>query len=588
MSEITACGLDCYDACCILVKEGKLSGDTSHPTGNGALCAVLNKYMHETLRITKPMLDGKEVSMEEALSAVSAALKVENSLLWRGSGNVGVMQEVSDLLMEQIGGTLTKGSLCDGAGAAGIEEGRGVNRTLPLEQIEKSEVVVVWGRNITVTNSHMMPYLEGKKLVVIDPVRTKVAKKADLFFQIAPDTDHDLALILLQFILLQESENKEWLDKFAPNYMELYDPGRVQSIKALLQHIDIDLDDLETLFNCLHNRKVVFLVGAGVQKYSTGSHTLQAIDSLAAILGLFGHEGCGVSYLGDSKLGFENLFKSNCKRVSKVDTPFSDFNTVLVQGGNPAESMPNSNRVRKELERVENLIYFGLHENETSKMARIVIPAKSFLEKEDVRLSYGHQYVTPMKKVVDSEVAISEYDFTKAMFETLGLDGLESEEYYINAWLSQCKEVNGELVSPSYQAVPYREGFGKDGNEEFSFIEGYNDNLINYRKQSENRSNDETFWLISPKACGTINTQFKRDSRIGLNPLLGYKDGEKVKVSSEYGEYIFEVECSEDLRSDIALITGNIIGVNFLTPSVISEEGENACYQEVKISIERV
>jgi hypothetical protein len=165
---------------------------------------------------------------------------------------------------------------------------------------------------------------------------------------------------------------------------------------------------------------------------------------------------------------------------------------------------------------------------------------------------------------------------------------LESEEYYINAWLSQCKEVNGEWVSPAYESVPYSEGFGEDGNEKFSFIEGYNDKLIKSSKQSENRSKDETLWLISPKARGTINTQFKRVSTIGLNPLLGYKDGEKVKVSSEYGEFIFEVECSKDLRSDISLITGNTIGVNFLTPPVISKEGESACYQEVKVSIERV
>ena len=550
--------------------------------------------MDETPRITKPIVDGREVSMEEALTATAAILKANNSLLWRGSGNVGVMQEVSDLLMEQTGGILTKGSLCDGAGAAGIEEGRGVNKTLPLEQIEKSEVVVVWGRNITVTNAHMMPYLEGKKLVVIDPVRTEIAKKADLFLQIAPGTDYYVALMLSRLILMEDREVKVRMDEFAPEYEDLYDFSREHHTKAILQDMEIDLDDLGRLLNYLYNRKVVFLIGVGVQKYTTGSYALHAIDSLAANLGMFGREGCGVSYLGDSKLGFENPFKTSCKRVSKVDTAFSDFDTVLVQGGNPAESMPDSNRVRKELEGVDNLIYFGLHENETSKMARIIIPAKSFLEKEDVRLSYGHQYVTPMKKVVDSEVGISEYDFTKAMFETLGLNGLESEEYYINTWLSQCKEMNGELVSPVYEAVPYSEGFGADGDDAFKFIKDHSDNFINtkritkYRKQRKNKSEAEMLWLVSPKSRGTINTQFKRDSRIRLNPVLGFKDGEKVKACSEYGEYLFEVKCSEDLRTDIALITSNTVGLNFLTPSVISEEGESACYQEVKISIERV
>ena len=131
----TACGLDCYDACKIIVEEGdlKINGDASHPAGNGALCALLNKYMLETPRIEKPRVNGVEVSMEVALAALAEAFKADKSLLWRGSGNFGVMQEVSNLFMEKIEGSLTKGSLCDASGDAGIVEGRGVNRTLPLE-----------------------------------------------------------------------------------------------------------------------------------------------------------------------------------------------------------------------------------------------------------------------------------------------------------------------------------------------------------------------------------------------------------------------------------------------------------------------
>ncbi len=594
MVEKTACGLDCYDACNILLEEGKRKGDKDHPAGNGALCAVLNKYMDETERIAVPRIDGKEVSMEEALAATAKAFKEEKSLLWRGSGNVGVMQEITDLFMEQIGGSLTKGSLCDGAGAAGIEEGRGVNRTLPLEQIEKAEVIVVWGRNITVTNSHLMPYLEGKKLIVIDPVKTEIAKKADIFLQITPRTDYYVAIMLARFIFMEDSEDKEWMEEFAPGFEDFYDYTREHRIKAILEYINMDLGDFGRVLNYLRDRKVVFLVGTGVQKYSTGSYTLHAIDSLAAVLGLFGREGCGVSYLGESRLGFENPFKTTCKRVRKVDTEFSSFDTVLVQGGNPAESMPDTNRVKDELEGVKNLIYFGLHENETSKLAKIVIPAKTFFEKEDVRLSYGHQYVTPMKKMSDSDIGISEYDFTKYLFDTFDFSGLEGEEYYVNAWLSQCKNHNSQLVSPAFEELPYHEGFGEDSDDEFTFIEDYSDDFINtkrfnkYRKQSKDKPKDETLWLITPKSFKSIGTQFVRDNRVQLNPILGFQDGEKVKVSSAHGEYLFEVKCSECLREDTAVITSNTVGVNYLTPSIISEEGENACYQEVKVRVERV
>jgi len=592
----TACGLDCYDACSIIVEDDsfKIKGDASHPAGNGALCALLNKYMFETPRIEKPRIDGVEVSMDEALEAVAEAFKTDRSLLWRGSGNFGVMQEVTNLFMEKIEGSLTTGSLCDGAGDAGIVRGRGVNRTLPLEQIEKAEVVVVWGRNVTVTNSHIMPYLEGKKIVVIDPVRTAIAKKADFFLQIAPRTDYYVAIMLARFIFMEDSEDKEWMDEFASEYEDFYDYTREHRIKAILEYIGVDLGDMGRMLNYLRNRKVVFLVGNGVQKYSTGSYVLHAIDSLAATLGLFGQEGCGVSYLGDSKLGFDNPFSVECNRVPKAITNFSDFETVLVQGGNPAASMPDSNRVKKELEGVKNLIYFGLYENETSQQAKVVIPAKNFFEKEDVRLSYGHQYVEKMNKVVNSEIGISEYDFTKYLFDAFGFAGFQEELYYINAWMHQCAKEGENLVSAGYEEMPYTDGFGEESNDEFEFIDEYDDDFINtkrfrkYRKISKNKKEDEIFWLLSPKSKKSLNTQFIRDDKVQLHPELGYSEGERVQISSAHGEHGFTVKHNTDLRLDCVLITNNTVGINYLTPAILSEEGENACYQEVKIEIKRI
>ena len=593
----TACGLDCYDACSIVVEEGedfKIKGDVDHPVGNGALCSHLNKHIFETPRIEKPRVDGKEVSMQEAMNAVSEAFKAKSSLLWRGSGNFGVMQEVTNLFMEKIGGTLTGGSLCDGAGDAGIELGRGVNRNLPLEEIAKADTIVVWGRNLTVTNAHIIPFIEGKKLVVIDPVKTAIAKRADLHLQIQPRTDYYVAIMLARFIFMEDSEDTEWMEEFAPEYEDFYDYTREHRIKAILAYIGVTLGDMGNMLEYLRDQKVVFLVGNGVQKYSVGSYTLHAIDSLAATVGLFGKEGCGVSYLSNSKLGLKNPFDVKCDRVPKATTKFSEFNTVLVQGGNPVESMPDSNRVKKELKGVENLIYFGLYENETSKMAKIVIPAKNFFEKEDVRLSYGHQYVQRMNKVLESKIGISEYDFTKILFDAFGFEGLKSEEDYIDFWLQQCDKEGEHYLSPVHQPLPYEEGFGEEGDDEFEFIEEYEDDFVNtkrfrkHRKESKNKPKDETFWLLSPKSSKSLNTQFIRSDKIQLHPELGYSEGEKVRVRSEYGEYEFTVKLNEDIRTDCVLITSNTIGVNILTPSILSEEGENACYQEVKVRVERI
>ena len=599
MSECihTACGLDCYDACRIVVDKTlfpKLKGDVTHPVGNGALCALLNKYIHEEARIETPRIHGKEVNMDEAMAAVADAFRKPETLLWRGSGNLGVMQDVTNLFVEKIGGTLTSGSLCDGAGDAGICEGRGINRTLPPEQIAKAETVVVWGRNLTVTNSHMMPFIEGKTLIVIDPVKTPIAKKADFHLQLEPRMDYYLAIMLSRFVFMEDGQDDAWLEAFAPDFEDFYDYTREHRIKAILEHMGTDIGQMGQILELMRGKRTVFLVGAGVQKYTTGSYTLHAIDSLAATLGLFGKEGCGVHYLGSSRLGFEDPFAVKTKRVPKATAPFDRFDTVLVQGGNPAASMPDSNRVRDALAKVGTLIYFGLYENETSQMADIVIPAKSFFEKEDVRLSYGHHYVEKMNRVIDTSIGISEYDFTRYLFDAFGLEGLESQSHYIDLWLEQCAKSDGHLVSPEYRLCPYEDGFGEDGEDEFVFIDDYDDDFINpkrftkYRKLSKNKPKDETFWLLSPKSAKSLNTQFVRDDRVQIHPECGYEEGETVRLSSAYGSHEFRVHLSEDIRPNCVVVTNNTRGVNFLTPSVLSEEGENACYQEVKVTIERV
>jgi len=570
------------------VKDGAfphISGDVGHPAGNGALCTLLNKSIHDASRIENARVDGKEVSLDEAMEAVYNTFKKESSLLWRGSGNMGVMQEVTNLFMEKIEGTLTKGSLCDGAGDAGIIEGRGKNKGLPLEQIKKADTVVIWGRNVTVTNAHIMPFLEEKKIVVIDPVKTAIAKKADHHLQLQPHTDHDVANLLAKFIAMEKRKEIESLDGLAVGE-DFYDFAREHRLEPVLEYCGTDMVEMGRVLNYLLHQKVVFLVGTGVQKYTSGAAVLHAIDSLAATLGLFGNEGCGVHYLGDSKLGFVNPFAVQCKRVSKVVTNFSQFDTVLVQGGNPAESMPDSRRVCEELDRVENLIYFGLYENETSRRAKIVIPAKTFFEKEDVRLSYGHQYVEKMNKVMDSDIGISEYDFTKRLFDAFEFTGLESETYYIDTWLTQCQKQDGQYISPAYEPLPYERGFGEYGDESFKFNEDYGDELMIAKRFP--KVDDGQFWLLSTKASKALNTQFKRNNTVQIHPESGYLEGEKVLLGSEFGALELEVVLNEDLRTNCVVVTNNTLGLNILTPSIISEKGENACYQEVKITIEKV
>ena len=176
---ITTCPLDCFDSCSIEVDENlKLKGEKSHPVTQGFLCPHMNNF-HKNTRIEKATLFGEEISIDKAVDTIKEKLG-EKSLYFKGSGNLGVMQGITKLFFANQGSDIAKGSLCEDAGAYGIEEGRGASLSWSPEQVAKSDIVIVWGQNPSVTNSHVLPALKGKTIIVIDPYTTDIAKKADL------------------------------------------------------------------------------------------------------------------------------------------------------------------------------------------------------------------------------------------------------------------------------------------------------------------------------------------------------------------------------------------------------------------------
>ncbi|RLA70390.1 MAG: molybdopterin oxidoreductase, partial [Epsilonproteobacteria bacterium] len=122
----------------------------------------------------------------------------------------------------------------------------------------------------------------------------------------------------------------------------------------------------------------------------------------------------------------------------------------------------------------------------------------------------------------------------------------------------------------------------------------YDDDFINtksftkVRTSKKNKVEDERFWLLSPKTNKALNTQFKRNNKVQMHPDSGYRDGEKVLLTSEDGELELEVILNDDLRSNCVVVTSNTLGLNILTPTMLSDEGESACYQEVKVTVEKI
>ena len=579
MNQTTACSLDCYDACSVELVDGRLKGRKDSYT-QGFLCPHLNHYEHHE-RITTPRFKGEAVSMDEAMQLLeSQCARVSDPsqiLHYRGQGNFGLMQGVTDHFFANFGATLTEGSLCDGAGEAGIIEGRGHNKLLPPEEIAKSEVVIVWGRNIHTTNAHLLPFLKDKKIIVIDPVKTKMADQADLFVQIKPKGDLYLALLLSRFVIINGMEDETFLQEHATEYDDFYELTQTVRIKAILEHIDVTLGDIGRILEMIEGKRTVILTGVGIQKYRHGADVIRAIDAFAALLGLFGKEGCGVNFLGNSKESIETPFSTKAKSrpVSIANADFGRFEMAFIQGSNPLNQMPDTNRVRASLEKNPFVVYFGLYENETSEMADLVIPARSFLEKNDIRSSYGHPGLLDMPQLLESETGISEYELAERLCRAFDID-IDSELSYLEHFKSFGEARGEETIVSGRDEIPYTEGFGTD-EEEFCFLEEY----------ELSTAQEEGLYLITCKSAQSLNSQFKREHRVYLNASHGYEEGDRLLISSENGQLELEAAIDDALRDDCLLIYSGTPGVNLLTDSRLSYEGKSAAYQENKVRIEK-
>ncbi|MFV0481318.1 MAG: molybdopterin oxidoreductase, partial [Campylobacteraceae bacterium] len=198
MKNKTTCPLGCFDGCSVVLEDDKLKGDKSHPITKGFLCQNLNSWFKHK-RLDYASIDNEKITLVEAKNILLKKIKEtpkDKILFYKGTGNLGLIQHFSKLFFSKIGAVVAKGNLGNEAGGVGVKEGRGANLTLSPLHVSKSEVVIVWGRDINIAKSHMMPATKDKTIVVIDVVKTSVAKKAELFLHVEPKSDIYLAFLL--------------------------------------------------------------------------------------------------------------------------------------------------------------------------------------------------------------------------------------------------------------------------------------------------------------------------------------------------------------------------------------------------------
>jgi anaerobic selenocysteine-containing dehydrogenase len=282
------------------------------------------------------------------------------------------------------------------------------------EGIADAQLVILWGANPLVTHHHLWKFVEaarskGAHVVVIDPVRTRSADRADEHLAPRPGTDAALALGLLHVVVARGAEDREFIEAHTLGWdafrerIHDYPPARVAEITGL------PVERIEALGARLATaRPTAIRIGPGMQRHAGGGMAVRTITCIPGVTGDWRYPGGGAAY--DTR----SFFKGNWPALWRDDlrppgtrvlamtrlaeallTPSDQpVQALLVYGSNPAASAPDQRRVRQGLAREDLFTVVIDHfQTDTADFADLLLPATMQTEHADLHNSYGHAYL---------------------------------------------------------------------------------------------------------------------------------------------------------------------------------------------------
>lgn len=432
----TTCPRDCYDACGIVVarKDGmiaKVLGDPDHAIARGGLCgkcaiAYNGAWRDAALRLTSPLKrvgpkgEGAfvPVSWEEAIAAIASRLgglidagEARSILHTHYTGTVGLIGGwFPNRFFNRIGATeVDPDTVCNKAGHVALEMvfGDSVQGFDP-RTAKDTRTIVVWGAN----PSHSAPHqnrvwlksarMAGATVVVVDPIGHGTARDADIHLKLAPGTDGALAFAFLNVLWSRGLVDKAFLKAHVLGWEELIASIEAMTPARAASLCDIPADAIEQAALLYGDGPSLLWLGQGVQRQPNGGNVFRALAALVAFTGNLGKPGAGFMYMnGPGGRGIDmttltapGLARDGTGSISHMDFAATLENParakVLVNwNNNPAASSPEQSRLRAALTR-EDLFHVAidLFHTDTTAYADLVLPAASFLECDDLVLSY--------------------------------------------------------------------------------------------------------------------------------------------------------------------------------------------------------
>jgi anaerobic selenocysteine-containing dehydrogenase len=646
--HVTACPLDCPDTCSlsVTVEAGritKVDAAEGNPLTAGYICQKVKhhaKRVYAPERILTPMLrtgrkgDGafRPASWDEALdlaaerisSAVrSAGPNAVVPYLYNSSAGVLAAGALTRLLFARLGAPYVEETICAATTSASWRQVfDGMLSADPLD-LPHARLIVIWGANPTVSNTHLLPLLteakrNGAILVVVDPRRTGVAARADLHLAVRPGTDVALAYAaareLAELGLVDRefcAEHVEGID----DYLAAADEWPLARAEQVCGVPAADIARFAELVGTV--RPAMLRRGWGLERNRNGGSGCLGTLALWALAGQFGQRGAGVvvSMSRAAPVAFSPLVRHGSlpERLTLNQNlvgaalcgehpDWSDPARVLfVQGSNPAATAVDQTTMLRGLARDD--LFTIVHDQvltDTAMLADLVLPAPTHFEVDDLANSYGSYTLQPIVPVIERVGESRSNDEVAAgLAARLGLDGEEFDSDPRR--LIERMVTDGDGAGPrvlrepgsTVQFVDTKPRRGKarlfDPTSELS--------LPRYVPPDERYP----LVVVSPATHKTITSMFAEfdppDPVLSLHPddaaARGLVDGQLIRVFDD--RVSFELPCRVDpaLRPGVCSMPKGLwrrhvaggLTVNAFAPGTVNDLAGGACFNDARVDV---
>jgi ferredoxin-nitrate reductase len=432
------CGLEVFDDC----GKWKVMGDATHPSGMGDVCqkplslpAVLNIG-----RVEKPLFrakksdEFKEVSWSDALDILADNIRIRNPSELYAYLSGQLLTEESYVFTKLFKGFLgvnntdANSRLCMASAVSAYKMAFGSDGVpASMDMIESSDGFLFAGSNAAWAHPVLFRRVlsarksnANAKIVVIDPVCTETARKADLFLQINAGSDTVLFNAVLTVLASSERLDVDFINLKTEGFEEaLREAGSILVCEAA--HLcGIDEPQIYELADFFYSSKQLLSFWCqGLNQSSNGTAKNLSLINAHLATGRVGVKGAPFSLtgqpnaMGGREVGYlaaglpgyravvnesdraeiERFWGLKLGSIANKPGPTVVESVKMIEDRqitlfwsvctNPAVSMPNLHRFCKALSADSVFVVAQeAYHNETTRLANLVLPALQWGEKD--------------------------------------------------------------------------------------------------------------------------------------------------------------------------------------------------------------